>query len=152
MAAHPDEAHAWAACSRHCRSRSPTAYTMPNQPKLARMLPKEIRLNPESPRFPVNIAVERLAAARRAIDGAGGGTLPVGRAENFFVGVPDLDDTLTCLHVFARVCTRMRKPEQTVFTRPASTPASKSKRWLLQLVPSRSTCRLADLQHSQSTN
>jgi hypothetical protein len=104
MVAHPDEAHAWAACSRHCRSRSPTAYTMPNQPKLARMLPKEIRPNPESPRFPVDIAVDRFAAARRAIDGAGGDTLPIGRAENFFVGVPDLDDTLTRLHVFARVC------------------------------------------------
>src|SRR2546427_4773222 len=38
-------------------------------------------------------AVARLRAARAAIDEAGGGTLLVGRAENFFVGRPDPDDT-----------------------------------------------------------
>ena len=40
------------------------------------------------------MAVERIRAARRAIDEAGGDTLLVGRAENFFVGRPDLADTI----------------------------------------------------------
>jgi len=39
-------------------------------------------------------AVERLQAARAAIDAGGGDTLLVGRAENYFVGRPDLDDTV----------------------------------------------------------
>jgi 2-methylisocitrate lyase-like PEP mutase family enzyme len=54
-----------------------------------------------SPLFPVDIAVARLKAARQAIDESGGDTLLVGRAENFFVGVPDMDDTLTRLKAYA---------------------------------------------------
>ena len=46
-------------------------------------------------------AVERIRAARRAIDEAGGDTLLVGRAENFFVGRPDLDDTIRRLQAYA---------------------------------------------------
>ena len=54
-----------------------------------------------SPLFPVDIAVARLKAARQAIDESGGDTLLIGRAENFFVGVPDMDDTLTRLKAYA---------------------------------------------------
>lgn len=54
-----------------------------------------------SPLFPVDIAVARLEAARKAIDESGGDTLLIGRAENFFVGVPDMDDTLTRLKAYA---------------------------------------------------
>ena len=54
-----------------------------------------------SPLFPVDIAVARLKAARKAIDESGGDTLLIGRAENFFVGVPDMDDTLTRLKAYA---------------------------------------------------
>ncbi|MGF6535939.1 2-methylisocitrate lyase-like PEP mutase family enzyme [Paraburkholderia sp. GAS206C] len=54
-----------------------------------------------SPLFPVDIAVARLKAARQAIDENGGDTLLIGRAENFFVGVPDMDDTLTRLKAYA---------------------------------------------------
>ena len=43
----------------------------------------------------------RLAAARAAIDRAGADVLLVGRAENFFVGVPDLEDTLQRLRAYA---------------------------------------------------
>ncbi|MCD0503029.1 isocitrate lyase/PEP mutase family protein [Bordetella petrii] len=57
--------------------------------------------NPESPLFPLETAVERLRAARRAIDEAGTGTLLVGRAENFFVGKPDLDDAIARLQAYA---------------------------------------------------
>jgi 2-methylisocitrate lyase-like PEP mutase family enzyme len=57
--------------------------------------------NTASPLFPIDTAVERLKAARRAIDDTGGDTLLIGRAENFFVGVPDLDDTVARLKAYA---------------------------------------------------
>ena len=46
-------------------------------------------------------AVERMRAARAAIDQAGGDTLLIGRAENFFVGRPDLDDAIRRLQAYA---------------------------------------------------
>ncbi|NPT34584.1 isocitrate lyase/PEP mutase family protein [Paraburkholderia xenovorans] len=57
--------------------------------------------NPAAPLFPVEVAVERISAARRAIDETGGETLLVGRAENFFAGSPDLDDTIARLKAYA---------------------------------------------------
>ena len=57
--------------------------------------------NAADPLFPIDIAVERLRAARKAIDAAGGDTLLVGRAENFFAGRPDLDDTIARLKAYA---------------------------------------------------
>lgn len=57
--------------------------------------------NVKSPLFPIEVAVERLEAARQAIDESGGDTLLIGRAENFFVGVPDMNDTLTRLKAYA---------------------------------------------------
>ena len=53
------------------------------------------------PLHPIDIAVARLRAARAAIDATGGETLLVGRAENFIVGRPDLDDTLARLRAYA---------------------------------------------------
>jgi 2-methylisocitrate lyase-like PEP mutase family enzyme len=53
------------------------------------------------PIFPIDVAVERMKAARRAIDDAGGDTLLIGRAENFFAGVQDLDDTIARLKAYA---------------------------------------------------
>jgi 2-methylisocitrate lyase-like PEP mutase family enzyme len=46
-------------------------------------------------------SVERIRAARAAIDEAGGETLLVGRAENFIVGRPDLDDAIRRLKAYA---------------------------------------------------
>lgn len=57
--------------------------------------------NPADPQYPLEVAVARLAAARAAIDAAGGDTLLVGRAENFIVGRADLDDTLARLQAYA---------------------------------------------------
>ncbi|MFM0123140.1 isocitrate lyase/phosphoenolpyruvate mutase family protein [Paraburkholderia sp. RL18-101-BIB-B] len=54
-----------------------------------------------APLFPVEVAVERISAARRAIDENGGDTLLVGRAENFFAGSPDLDDAIARLKAYA---------------------------------------------------
>jgi len=57
--------------------------------------------DPANPLFEIGVAVERLRAARGAIDAAGGDTLLVGRAENFFVGRPDLDDAIARLKAYA---------------------------------------------------
>ena len=46
-------------------------------------------------------AVERMKAARAAIDATGGETLLVGRAENFVVGRPDLNDAIRRLQAYA---------------------------------------------------
>jgi 2-methylisocitrate lyase-like PEP mutase family enzyme len=46
-------------------------------------------------------AVERMRAARAAIDETGGETLLIGRAENFIVGRPDLHDAIRRLQAYA---------------------------------------------------
>jgi 2-methylisocitrate lyase-like PEP mutase family enzyme len=55
----------------------------------------------QSPLYPLDVAVERMRAARRAIDSAGGDTLLVGRSEGFFVGRPDVDETIERLKAYA---------------------------------------------------
>jgi 2-methylisocitrate lyase-like PEP mutase family enzyme len=57
--------------------------------------------DPAGALFPIDIAVQRLSAARRAIDETGGETLLIGRAENFFAGKPDLDDAIARLKAYA---------------------------------------------------
>jgi 2-methylisocitrate lyase-like PEP mutase family enzyme len=57
--------------------------------------------NADAPLFPIEVAVERMRAARGAIDAAGGDTLLIGRAENFFAGRPDLDDAIARLRAYA---------------------------------------------------
>jgi 2-methylisocitrate lyase-like PEP mutase family enzyme len=54
-----------------------------------------------NPLYEPELAVERIRAARRAIDEAGGDTLLVGRAECFLVGRPDLDETIARLKAYA---------------------------------------------------
>jgi 2-methylisocitrate lyase-like PEP mutase family enzyme len=53
------------------------------------------------PLFALAEAVERMRAARAAIDRSGGDTLLVGRAECFLVGRPDLDETIARLRAYA---------------------------------------------------
>ena len=55
----------------------------------------------DAPLRPLEEAVQRLRAARAAIDRAAADVLLVARAENFFVGVPDLEDTLQRLRAYA---------------------------------------------------
>jgi len=57
--------------------------------------------DPSNPIFDLDMAVERLRAARAAIDRTGTETLLVGRAENFLHGKPDLPDTITRLKAYA---------------------------------------------------
>ena len=57
--------------------------------------------DPAHPLRSVDEAVDRIRAARDAIDRAGGDTLLVGRAECFIVGRPDLDETIARLKAYA---------------------------------------------------
>ena len=54
------------------------------------------------PLYGLDTAVERIRAARRAIDKAGGDTLLVGRAECFLVGRPDLGETIGRLMAYSQ--------------------------------------------------
>jgi 2-methylisocitrate lyase-like PEP mutase family enzyme len=57
--------------------------------------------NAAQPLFELGVAVERIKAARKSIDKAGGDVLLVGRAECFFVGRPDLDETIARLKAYS---------------------------------------------------
>ncbi|MGH6623978.1 MAG: isocitrate lyase/PEP mutase family protein [Burkholderiaceae bacterium] len=57
--------------------------------------------DPANPLHSIDVAVERVRAARRAIDKTGGDALLVGRAECFLVGRPDLNETITRLKGYA---------------------------------------------------
>src|SRR3989440_3124623 len=54
------------------------------------------------PLFELSAALERIRAARKAMDKAGGDTLLVGRAECFLVGRPDLEETTRRLNAYAQ--------------------------------------------------
>jgi len=58
--------------------------------------------NDDKPLYELDIAVERMRAARNAIDKAGGDAPLVGRAECFLVGRPDLDETIARLKAYAQ--------------------------------------------------
>lgn len=58
--------------------------------------------NAAEPLLELDTALERMRAARRAIDKAGGDTLLVGRAECFFVGRPDLEETIRRLKAYSQ--------------------------------------------------
>src|SRR5262245_1829016 len=55
----------------------------------------------DKPLYDLDLAVERIKAARAAIDRAGGDVLLTGRAECFLVGRPDLDETIRRLKAYA---------------------------------------------------
>lgn len=57
--------------------------------------------NVDKPLFDLDEAVQRMRAARAAIDASGGDTLLVGRAECFLVGVTDLDETIRRLKAYS---------------------------------------------------
>jgi len=59
--------------------------------------------DPARPLYSVQEATERVAAARRAIDEAGGAPLLVARAECFLVGRSDLDETIARLKAYADI-------------------------------------------------
>jgi len=57
--------------------------------------------NADAPLFSIDVAVERMRAARSAIDATSGDTLLIGRAENFVAGRPDLDDAIARLKAYS---------------------------------------------------
>ena len=57
--------------------------------------------DPAQPLFEFELAVERVRAARHAIDASGSGALLVGRSEGFVVGRPDLRETIRRLTAYA---------------------------------------------------
>jgi 2-methylisocitrate lyase-like PEP mutase family enzyme len=57
--------------------------------------------DPANPLFDFTLSVERIRAARRAIDGGGTGVLLTGRSEGFIVGRPDLKETIRRLTAYA---------------------------------------------------
>ena len=57
--------------------------------------------NSDKPLFDFQLAVERILAARSAIDQSGSGILLVGRSEGFIVGRPDLRETIRRLTAYA---------------------------------------------------
>jgi 2-methylisocitrate lyase-like PEP mutase family enzyme len=59
--------------------------------------------NPSSPLFDLSLAVERVRAAREAIDRSGTGVLLTGRSEGFLVGRPDIAETIRRLTAYAEV-------------------------------------------------
>jgi 2-methylisocitrate lyase-like PEP mutase family enzyme len=56
---------------------------------------------PRQAQYEVGAAVERIRAARRAIDAAGGDTMLIGRAENYFGGNRDLAETADRIRAYA---------------------------------------------------
>ncbi|MGZ5403421.1 MAG: isocitrate lyase/PEP mutase family protein [Nocardioides sp.] len=57
--------------------------------------------DPAEPLHELDLAVARIAAARRAIDDSGTGVVLTGRSEGFVVGRPDLDETVRRLQAYA---------------------------------------------------
>lgn len=57
--------------------------------------------DPSSPLFDFGLSVERIRAARRAIDDSGTGVLLTGRSEGFIAGRPDLAETIRRLIAYA---------------------------------------------------
>jgi len=55
----------------------------------------------ERPLFDFALAVNRVRAARRAIDESGTGVLLTGRSEGFIAGRPDIDETIRRLRAYA---------------------------------------------------
>ena len=53
------------------------------------------------PLFPVGLAVERIRAAREAIEESGTGVVLTGRSEGFVCGRPDIDETIRRLRAYA---------------------------------------------------
>jgi methylisocitrate lyase len=62
---------------------------------------EDSRRDPANPLYDFSLAVERIRAARRAIDDSGTGVLLTGRSEGFIVGRPDLAETIRRLRAYA---------------------------------------------------
>jgi 2-methylisocitrate lyase-like PEP mutase family enzyme len=57
--------------------------------------------DPAQPLYDLDLAVDRIRAARRAIDDSGTGVLLTGRSEGFVIGRPDIDETIRRLRAYS---------------------------------------------------
>ncbi len=57
--------------------------------------------DPAEPLFEFDLAVDRIRAARQAIDASGTGIVLTGRSEGFVCGRPDIDETIRRLRAYA---------------------------------------------------
>ncbi len=70
------------------------------------------------PLYEFDLSVQRVAAARRAIDESGTGIVLTGRSEGFVCGRPDIEETIRRLRAYAEAgadclyAPRLDKPEQ----------------------------------------
>ena len=75
--------------------------TLAAQTGIAGLSIEDSTQDPASPLFDFSLAVERVAAARRAIDASGVNLVLCARSEGFIVGRPDLAETIRRLTAFA---------------------------------------------------
>jgi 2-methylisocitrate lyase-like PEP mutase family enzyme len=84
--------------------------------------------DPAQPLFDFGLAVERVRAARRAIDDSGTGVVLTGRSEGFVCGRPDIDETTRRLQAYAEAgadclyAPRIDRIEHVVAVVEAATP------------------------------
>jgi 2-methylisocitrate lyase-like PEP mutase family enzyme len=78
-----------------------TNVTLASQTGVAGLSIEDSSGNPNEPLFDFELAVERIRAARRAIDESGSRVVLTGRSEGFLVGRPDLAETIRRLVAYA---------------------------------------------------
>ena len=83
------------------RKASPTSVRLCVETGVAGLSIEDSTGDKDKPLYELDLAVARMRAARAAIDRAGGDVLLTGRAENFLVGRPDLDDTIRRLKAYS---------------------------------------------------
>jgi len=78
-----------------------TNVTLAVQTGVAGLSIEDASHDPDEPLLDFDLAVERVAAARAAIDATGTGVLLTGRSEGFVCGRPDIDETIRRLRAYA---------------------------------------------------
>jgi methylisocitrate lyase len=75
--------------------------TLATQSGIAGLSIEDSSGDPREPLLDFDLAVERIAAAREAIDESGTGVVLTGRSEGFVCGRPDIDETIRRLRAYA---------------------------------------------------
>ncbi len=78
-----------------------TNVTLAAQTGIAGLSIEDSSNDPDHPLFEFDLAVERVRAARQAIDASGTPIVLTGRCESFVVGRPDIDETIRRLIAYA---------------------------------------------------
>jgi 2-methylisocitrate lyase-like PEP mutase family enzyme len=78
-----------------------TNVAMATETGIAGLSIEDASQDPADPLFEFDLAVDRIAAARRAIDESGTGVVLTGRSEGFLHGRPDIDETISRLTAYA---------------------------------------------------